>query len=176
MRRTTSVPLLMGCLMAVSLVHHPAFGQVRPRPGESVANRPSGPLAAPAGAPDTQALPADDAGWEPRMDRVWLVRTISGGGGQPGPHRLHMKSLPYTGIGAHRHSQDMRITVLSGRQFILMGDLETARAQRFDPGTTFVIPAGVWHVEWFESETIVEIEINEPWDTEIASPATPRVP
>jgi hypothetical protein len=38
-----------------------------------------------------------------------------------------------------------------------------------------VIPAGVWHVEWFESDTITEIEIVAPWETERASPETPRV-
>ena len=57
----------------------------------------------------------------------------------------------------------------------LMGDLESARVKTFDAGSTFVIPAGVWHVEWFESDTLVEISGIGPMRTE-RPPTTPRVP
>lgn len=50
-------------------------------------------------------------------------------------------------IAAHRHSVDMKITVREGRKFILMGDLENARVQVFEVGSTFVIPANTWHME-----------------------------
>jgi len=69
----------------------------------------------------------------------------------------------------------MRIKLLEGRQFILMGDLESARVKVFDAGSTFVISAGVWHVEWFESDTLVEISGVGPLRTE-RPPVTPRVP
>jgi hypothetical protein len=70
----------------------------------------------------------------------------------------------------------MHIRVLEGRQFILMGpDLETARVRHFDAGSEFVIPAGMWHVEWFEMDTLVEISGIGPMRTERATPATPRV-
>jgi hypothetical protein len=55
-------------------------------------------------------------------------------------------------------------------------DLESARVQRFDAGTEFDIPAGMWHVEWFEIDTLVEISGLGPMRTDRATPSTPRVP
>jgi hypothetical protein len=69
----------------------------------------------------------------------------------------------------------MHIRVISGRQFILMGDIETARVQRYDAGSSFVIPAGTWHVEWFEEDTLVEIAGVGPMRTE-RPPAVTRGP
>jgi hypothetical protein len=86
-----------------------------------------------------------------------VIRRISGVRAEPGPFREYYQTPAGTSSGAHRHTADMHIRVISGRQFILMGDLENARLQRFDAGSTFVIPAGTWHVEWFEEDTLVEL-------------------
>lgn len=95
-----------------------------------------------------------------------LLRRISGVRAEPGPFREYYQTPPGTSSGAHRHTADMHIRVISGRQFVLMGDLETARVQHFDAGQSFVIPAGVWHVEWFEEDTLVEISGVGPMRTE----------
>ena len=58
----------------------------------------------------------------------------------------------------------------------VMGDLETAKVQRLDAGATIVIPANTWHVEWWETETVIEAETIAPTGTERAMPASPRVP
>jgi hypothetical protein len=68
----------------------------------------------------------------------------------------------------------MKITVRFGRRFILMGDLDNARVQRFDAGSTFTIPANIWHVEWWEAETLEEVEGIGPMQTEHASSETTR--
>ena len=102
-------------------------------------------------------------------------KTISGARNTPGVWKYTFTAQPGASIAAHRHSSEMRITVKSGRKFILMGDLETAKVQRFEAGSTFVIPANTWHVEWWENETVEEIEIMAPTRTERATPATPRV-
>jgi quercetin dioxygenase-like cupin family protein len=102
-------------------------------------------------------------------------KTISGDRNTSGVWKYIFTAQPGASIAAHRHSSEMRITVKSGRKFILMGDLETAKVQRFEAGSTFVIPANTWHVEWWETETIEEIEITAPTRTERATPGTPRV-
>jgi uncharacterized RmlC-like cupin family protein len=102
-------------------------------------------------------------------------KTISGDRNTPGVWKYTFTAQPGASIAAHRHSSEMRIMVKSGRKFILMGDLETAKVQRFEAGSTFVIPANTWHVEWWETETVEEIEITAPTRTERATPATPRV-
>jgi quercetin dioxygenase-like cupin family protein len=102
-------------------------------------------------------------------------KTISGDRNTPGVWKYTFTAQPGASIAAHRHTSEMRITVKNGRKFILMGDLETAKVQRFEAGSTFVIPANTWHVEWWETETVEEIEITAPTRTERATPATPRV-
>jgi len=104
-----------------------------------------------------------------------LIRRISGVRAEPGPFREYFQSPPASGTGAHRHTADMHIRVISGRQYILMGDLDSARVQHFDAGQSFVIPAGMWHVEWFEEDTLVEISGVGPMRTE-RPPAAVRVP
>ena len=104
-----------------------------------------------------------------------VMRRIEGNRAEPGPFREYYRTPAGASLAAHRHTADMHIKVIEGRQFILMGDLENARVKTFDAGETFVIPAGVWHVEWFESDTLVEIFGVGPLRTE-RPPITPRVP
>lgn len=93
-----------------------------------------------------------------------------------GPIKYTLTAQPGTSIAAHRHSAEMRIKVVSGRKFILMGDLDNTKVQVFEAGSSFVIPANTWHVEWWETETVEEIDIVAPWTTERAAPSTPRTP
>jgi hypothetical protein len=107
---------------------------------------------------------------------LYAIKDISGSRSVPGPFKYTLTAQPTASISAHRHSVDMKITVKSGQKFILMGDLNATKVQRFDVGSTFTIPAGTWHVEWWETETVEEIEVVSPMKTERASPATPRMP
>lgn len=100
--------------------------------------------------------------------------TISGDRNTTGLWKYTFAAQAGSSISAHRHSSEMKITVKSGRKFILMGDLETAKVQIFEAGSTFVIPANTWHMEWWENETLEEIEIMAPTRTERATPLTPR--
>lgn len=138
-------------------------------------------LIAGVSAPGAAAFAQPPAG---TADTMWhsvltgpipVIRRISGARAEPGPFREYYQTPPGTSSGAHRHTADMHIRVITGRQFILMGDLENARVQRFDAGSTFVIPAGTWHVEWFEEDTLVEIFGVGPMRTE-RPPAVRRDP
>jgi len=119
------------------------------------------------GTPAAPSAAAPDTLWRAVLTGPpALLRRISGVRAEPGPFREYYQTPPGTSSGAHRHTADMHIRVIGGRQFILMGDLETARVQHFDAGQSFVIPAGVWHVEWFEEDTLVEISGVGPMRTE----------
>lgn len=104
-----------------------------------------------------------------------IRRPVLGDRTEKGPFRYYFKAPAGASLSAHRHSVEMRIAVRSGRKFILMGDLENARVQRFEAGSSLVIPAETWHVEWWEVETLEEIEGIGPMITEQATPSTPRV-
>ncbi len=104
----------------------------------------------------------------------FTTTTISGDRSKPGAFKYIFNAKAGASIAAHRHSVDMHITVSSGKKFILIGELLKARVQVIEANSKFVIPANTWHVEWWETDTIEEIEGIGPMLTERASPATPR--
>jgi ketosteroid isomerase-like protein len=104
----------------------------------------------------------------------YSVKPISGDRSAAGPVKYMLTAQPGASIPAHFHSSEMHVKVVSGRKYILMGDLDSTKAQRFDAGNSFVIPANTWHVEWWEEETVEEIDITAPSKTVRATPATPR--
>lgn len=105
-----------------------------------------------------------------------LTTRVTGNSSVAGAFKYLYKGLAGASIAAHRHSVEQRVTVRSGRKFILMGDLTKATVQIFEAGSSFTIPANAWHVEWWETETIEEIEGTGPMLTERATPQTPRKP
>jgi hypothetical protein len=141
--------------------------------GSSAATNAAGTTATPAvavAAPLDTAWHASPTGATPVLRQIVGVRT------EAGPFRYYYRTPATTSLGAHRHTAEIHIRVLEGRQFILMGpDLESARVQHFNAGSEFVIPAGMWHVEWFEIDTLVEIAGVGPMRTERATPDTPRI-
>lgn len=138
----------------------------------------TGQLSAQAGPGGGQTPPVLDTTWRATAaTAIPITRRLSGNPAEAGPFRYYYQAPAGASLAAHRHSVDMRITVRSGRKFILMGmDLESARVQRFDAGSTFVIPAGTWHVEWWETDTLEEIDGSGPMRSDRASPTTPRIP
>ena len=96
---------------------------------------------------------------------------------QPGPFRYLMRAAAGTAIGVHRHSADMQIRVTEGRKFMLVGDPPEGQPVRIvEAGETITIPAGTWHVEWWEAETLEEISGVGPMRTERPPEVVPRRP
>lgn len=120
------------------------------------------------------------AGWRIRIEDESLsplgytTQSISGSPDLPGTYKYSLTAQPGASISAHRHSADQHIKVISGRKFILTGNLDTARVQIFTAGSSFVIPENTWHLEWWEEKTVENIERPSPWRTEFASPCSPR--
>lgn len=160
--------VLISCSIATSCTPPPPMRSAGPAPSAE---------ATAVGAPEGVITAAADTRWTPwTAIPLPLVDRHGGNAGRPGPFTYSFLYPPGASFGAHRYSVDVRITVRSGAEFILMGNLESARVQRFDAGSTFVVPAGTWHVEWFETQTLVEMEGVGPRANDLASPATPRVP
>ena len=126
-----------------------------------------------------RAIPQSKTSEEPlwhadRPSPVAIYRDLECKPTTPGCFHFYYQAPAGASLAAHRHSVAMKITVRFGRKFILMGDLDSARVQRFDAGSTFTIPANTWHVEWWETETLEDVEGIGPMQTERASPETPR--
>jgi hypothetical protein len=183
------VPMRRATLTTVLLVGSVSLLTVAcARGNATIAALPPSPLAAPANSAaghdsgttathrTAAAVPLDTAWYASATGATPVLRQIAGVRTEPGPFRYYYRTPATASLSAHRHTADMHIRVLEGRQYILMGpDLETARVQHFDVGSEFVIPAGTWHVEWFETDTLVEISGVGPMRTERATPATPRL-
>lgn len=59
----------------------------------------------------------------------------------------------------HKHSSDVHIKVLSGSMSIILGEpLVSSRVQRLAVGSVFVFPAHTWHDEWWDEDTVLEVE------------------
>ena len=117
--------------------------------------------------PNGNSLQIDSVQWQPS-------KTIPGGFrrdlvGDPlksGPFKYQLKIPAGSRVGAHHHSKDVHVRVLSGSMFIIIGEpLESSRAQHFTSGNVFVVPAHAWHVEWWDEETIAEAEGVGPMET-----------
>ncbi|HEX6729564.1 MAG TPA: cupin domain-containing protein [Pyrinomonadaceae bacterium] len=105
--------------------------------------------------------------WQP-SERIpgGLRRNLVGDPRQPGAFRYQLKIPAGARAGAHRHSNDVEVKVLSGSMFIIIGEpLESSRAQRFAAGSVFVVPALAWHEEWWDEETVLEAEGVGPLET-----------
>lgn len=118
--------------------------------------------------------------WYIRVENVsfnptgYSTKTISGSISELGLFKYLLTAKPGASISAHLHSADMHIKVISGEKYIIIGNLENSSVQRFGAGNSFTIPANTWHLEWWEKETVEEIRILAPFQTQNATPLTPR--
>jgi hypothetical protein len=105
--------------------------------------------------------------WEPSKSIPGgFRRDLVGDTLRPGPFKYQLKIPAGARVAAHRHSKDVRVKVLSGSIFIIIGEpLESSRAQRFAAGSVFVVPAHAWHDEWWDEETVLEAEGDGPMET-----------
>ena len=74
-------------------------------------------------------------------------------------------------VAKHKHSIEMHVRVLRGSLNIIIGEpIDQTRARRFQAGESFVIPAGAWHDEWWDEDSVMEAVGVGPMDTTRAAP------
>jgi len=105
--------------------------------------------------------------WQPVSTVPGAVRRyLVGDASKPGPYKYQLKIPAGARLGAHHHSVDVHVKVLSGSMFIIIGEpLEPSRAQHFTTGNTFVVPAHTWHDEWWDQDSVLEAEGVGPMET-----------
>lgn len=93
-------------------------------------------------------------------------RDLVGDTSQAGAFKYQLKIPAGARVAAHQHSTDVRVKVLSGSMFIIIGEpLESSRARHFTAGNVFVVPARAWHEEWWDEESVLEAEGVGPMET-----------
>jgi hypothetical protein len=133
-------------------------------------------FAAPSMAQTTHiAVPADKVQWGPAppiLPAGAQIAVLEGNPAEKGPIVMRLKFPANYNIPAHWHSMAERITVLSGSFHAGMGDkLDRQQTQTFEPGAFLSLPAKMNHFAWTSAPTVVQINLEGPFDLFYVNPA-----
>jgi hypothetical protein len=121
------------------------------------------------------ALSADKLQWGPAppvLPAGAKIAVLEGNPGEKGQVTLRLQFPAGYDIPAHWHSMAERVTVLSGSFHIGMGDkLDRAASQELGAGGYVSLPATMHHFAWTTAPTVVQIELEGPFDIFYVNPA-----
>jgi len=132
--------------------------------------------AAPAVAQNSHVLvPADKVQWgpaPPALPAGAQISVLEGNPSEKGPVTLRLKFPANYNIPAHWHSMTERVTVLTGALHVGMGDkLDRQASQTLEPGGFVSLPAKMNHFAWTTMPTVVQINLEGPFDIFYVNPA-----
>ena len=132
--------------------------------------------AGPAFAQSTHVLvPADKVQWgpaPPALPAGAQIAVLEGNPAEKGPVTLRLRFPADYSIPAHWHSMTERVTVLSGAFHVGMGDkLDRRASQTLEPGGFVSLPANMHHFGWTATPTVVQINLEGPFDLFYVNPA-----
>jgi quercetin dioxygenase-like cupin family protein len=120
-------------------------------------------------------VPADKVQWGPAppfLPAGAEISVLEGNPGAKGAVTLRLKLPANYVIPPHWHSMDERVTVLSGTLNVGMGDkLDRPGSQALAPGGFVSLPAKMHHYAWTKAPTIVQINLEGPFDIFYINPA-----
>jgi hypothetical protein len=126
-------------------------------------------------------VPAADVQWGPAPPALPAgaeIAVLEGNPSEKGPVTLRLRFPANYNIPAHWHSMAERVTVLSGAFHVGMGDtLDRAGSQTLQPGGFVSLPARMHHFGWTDTPTVVQINLEGPFDIFYVNPAdNPQTP
>jgi hypothetical protein len=128
-----------------------------------------------AAAPAHVVVPADKVQWGPAppvLPAGAQIAVLEGNPAAKGPVTLRLKLPARYDIPAHWHSMDERVTVLSGSFHVGMGDkLDRQASQTLGAGGFVSLPAKMHLFAWTTAPTIVQINLEGPFDIVYINPA-----
>lgn len=120
-------------------------------------------------------VPADKVQWSaapPALPAGAQIAVLEGDPAQKGPVTLRLKFPANYEVPAHWHSMAERVTVLSGALHVGMGDkLDRKASQTLEPGGYASLPANMHHFAWAATPTVVQINLEGPFDIFYVNPA-----
>jgi hypothetical protein len=126
-------------------------------------------------------IPADKVQWgpaPPALPAGAQIAVLEGNPAEKGPVTLRLRFPADYNIPAHWHSMTERVTVLSGTFHVGMGDtLDRQTSQTLEPGGFVSLPAKMHHFAWTATPTVVQINLEGPFDLFYVNPAdNPQTP
>jgi quercetin dioxygenase-like cupin family protein len=120
-------------------------------------------------------VPADKVKWgpaPPALPAGAQISVLEGDPGQKGAITLRLQFPANYTVPPHWHSMTERVTVLSGALHVGMGDtLDRQRSQALQPGGFVSLPAKMHHYAWTATRTVVQINLEGPFDIFYVNPA-----
>jgi hypothetical protein len=131
--------------------------------------------AAPAFAQSHLVVPAEKVQWGPAppvLPPGAQIAVLEGNPSEKGAVTLRLKLPANYEFPAHWHSMDERVTVLSGSLHVGMGDkLDRSASETLAPGGFVSLPAKMHHFAWSSAPTVVQINLEGPFDIFYVNPA-----
>jgi len=125
-------------------------------------------------------VPADKVQWGPAppvLPAGAEIAVLEGNPSETGPVTLRLRLPANYRIPAHWHSMLERVTVLSGSFHVGMGDaLDQKASQTLAPGGFVSLPAKMHHYAWASAPTIVQINLDGPFDIFYVNPKDNPLP
>jgi quercetin dioxygenase-like cupin family protein len=120
-------------------------------------------------------VPADKVQWGPAppiLPAGAQIAVLEGNPAEKGPITMRLKLPTNYIIPAHWHSMTERVTVLSGSFHAGMGDkVDRKASQTLEPGGYVMLPANMHHFAWTSAPTVVQINLEGPFDLFYVNPA-----
>jgi anti-sigma factor ChrR (cupin superfamily) len=120
-------------------------------------------------------VPADKVQWgpaPPQLPAGAQLSVLEGNPAEKGAVTLRLRFPANYSIPPHRHSMTERVTVLSGALHVGMGDkLDRQASQTLEPGGFVSLPAKMHHFAWTTTPTVVQINLEGPFDIFYVNPA-----
>ncbi|MGE5814001.1 MAG: cupin domain-containing protein [Acidobacteriota bacterium] len=120
-------------------------------------------------------VPADKVQWGPAppvFPAGAQMAVLEGNPSEKGPVTVRLRFPANYDIPAHWHSMAERVTVLSGALNVGMGDkLDRGASQALEPGGFVSLPAKMHHFAWAATPTVVQINLEGPFDIFYVNPA-----
>lgn len=120
-------------------------------------------------------VPADAIQWAPAppvLPAGAQIAVLEGDPSAKGMVTMRLRFPANYDIPAHWHSMTERVTVLSGALNVGMGDrLDRQASQKLAPGGFVSLPAKMRHFAWTTSPTVVQINLEGPFDIFYVNPA-----
>ena len=125
-------------------------------------------------------VPVDKVQWGPAppiLPAGAQIAVLEGNPAATGAVTMRLKLPTNYEIPAHWHSKTERITVLSGSFHVGMGDkLDRQASQTLDAGGYLMLPAMMRHFAWTAAPTIVQINLEGPFDLVYVNPTDNPTP
>jgi hypothetical protein len=120
-------------------------------------------------------VPADKVQWGPAppvLPAGAELAVLEGNPSEKGALTLRLRLPANYTLPPHWHSMDERVTVLSGALNVGMGDkIDRSASQALKPGGFVSLPAKMHHFAWTAVPTIVQINLEGPFDIFYINPA-----